>query len=1273
MDFTKTILKGVKAWANSNFVNYNEQTLTDNQKAQVRENIGLVDPSGSFQELVTNEAGEQIWGERTHYEYTTEIVPETSYDIADLIEEIEGFPVVTSSDIIEGNDYIVNYNNTKYKTNCKKIYNHNYDAFFVIGNPVLFENTEDNGLPFTFFFPVDTSILPDGVQGTFLPLDQILGENVDESQIKGTYSIKGLVAKKLDPKFYNTPDWSAQEGEDGYIKNRTHGLGEYIEYFPETEAQLEETDGVFAFQTEKPMSAVSWIEPDKFYTITYNGVDYNCKFTMEGSIVYTGNASIIGGPASDEPFFMLGEPVDSETVTIVFAALDQTEATTITLKISNELDRIQKLDKKYLPDGLFYMEGEGPTMIMEPLNSTGSGTFTASAPLEENKKYIVTISGEEFNVKCHKLSQNENLYLYLGNASLAFEATDTKEGFLIFTSSNNPTNFNYVFRDFPYNSEFFIESAGSYSKIPSQHLPQPNWNANKGEEGYIENRTHYHIPGFTAHWDGVTEGKATANIGNITLYKISDNFLSIGYEKVLNLVGIQTEDGTIYKGWPLYYNNNNIMFQALSDNVSAIFFSCADAGEGTLFNPNNPSTPVGQYFAQESGLYIGSNSGLSSSTLDVIVLDETKQLDSMFIPDDFLYIKNGANESLVTSWSSNSDDLFGQHSLSLGFNSLAEGNYSFAIGMDTTAKGRDSFSSGYQTSAIGEDSHAEGMSTTAYGKGSHAEGYGVRLTCKLTGNPSEYYYTHNIPSNYNLQGLVGCVIEYNGYHTHISRITDTHINTWTSPLGSEPLDNAVVSIYPASSGDYTHTEGKGTNAIPACSHAEGDHTTAVSLYQHVQGRYNDTIYSSNCAHVVGNGTLEARSNAHTLNWDGTAWYAGDVYVGGTHQSDAAAKKLATEEYVDSAVANGGVGLATEEYVNNAIANLVDSSPETLNTLNELSAALGDDPNFATTVTNQIAEKANKNEVATNIVNGSKLGSVRTIETNETIGHFAFSEGQHTTASGQGSHAEGYSTTASGNYSHAEGYGTNATLTISGEANSIVYTFSEINQSLYSKGSIIKLNNKYAIITEYDYINRIFTVSETLSSSDISNVSATIMNGVAYGENSHSEGERTISCGSNSHTEGLRTVAMGNLSHAEGFRTLAAAYNSHVEGYDTIASGRSQHVQGKYNIEDTEDNYAHIVGNGTDSSRSNAHTLDWSGNGWFQGNVYVGGTSQNDAAAKPLIAAPTASVGQTIIVKAVDENGKPTEWEAANLVTEARVNELIAAALAAIPNAEEADF
>ena len=56
------------------------------------------------------------------------------------------------------------------------------------------------------------------------------------------------------------------------------------------------------------------------------------------------------------------------------------------------------------------------------------------------------------------------------------------------------------------------------------------------------------------------------------------------------------------------------------------------------------------------------------------------------------------------------------------------------------------------------------------------------------------------------------------------------------------------------------------------------------------------------------------------------------------------------------------GLATETYVNIKVASLVSNAPETLDTLNELAKALGDDPNFATTISNKLGEKASTSYV-----------------------------------------------------------------------------------------------------------------------------------------------------------------------------------------------------------------------------------------------------------------------------------------------------------------------
>lgn len=60
---------------------------------------------------------------------------------------------------------------------------------------------------------------------------------------------------------------------------------------------------------------------------------------------------------------------------------------------------------------------------------------------------------------------------------------------------------------------------------------------------------------------------------------------------------------------------------------------------------------------------------------------------------------------------------------------------------------------------------------------------------------------------------------------------------------------------------------------------------------------------------------------------------------------------------------GGVAAAdyaTKNYVDTTVANLIDSAPTTLDTLSELSSALGDDPNFATTVATQIGTKLSSN-------------------------------------------------------------------------------------------------------------------------------------------------------------------------------------------------------------------------------------------------------------------------------------------------------------------------
>ncbi|WP_249920662.1 phage tail protein, partial [Salmonella enterica] len=76
-------------------------------------------------------------------------------------------------------------------------------------------------------------------------------------------------------------------------------------------------------------------------------------------------------------------------------------------------------------------------------------------------------------------------------------------------------------------------------------------------------------------------------------------------------------------------------------------------------------------------------------------------------------------------------------------------------------------------------------------------------------------------------------------------------------------------------------------------------------------------------------------------------------------------------------------IATTAFVKSAVAGLVGSSPEALDTLNELAAALGNDPNFATTVMNALAGKQPLDATLTNLSGKSVSGLLEYLGLNET--------------------------------------------------------------------------------------------------------------------------------------------------------------------------------------------------------------------------------------------------------------------------------------------------
>ena len=79
-------------------------------------------------------------------------------------------------------------------------------------------------------------------------------------------------------------------------------------------------------------------------------------------------------------------------------------------------------------------------------------------------------------------------------------------------------------------------------------------------------------------------------------------------------------------------------------------------------------------------------------------------------------------------------------------------------------------------------------------------------------------------------------------------------------------------------------------------------------------------------------------------------------------------------------------LATTAFVTTAVGNVIDSAPGALDTLNELAAALGDDANFATTITNSIAavqSDVDQNEVDSDAAEAALSGRIDTLEADPT--------------------------------------------------------------------------------------------------------------------------------------------------------------------------------------------------------------------------------------------------------------------------------------------------
>ena len=387
-------------------------------------------------------------------------------------------------------------------------------------------------------------------------------------------------------------------------------------------------------------------------------------------------------------------------------------------------------------------------------------------------------------------------------------------------------------------------------------------------------------------------------------------------------------------------------------------------------------------------------------------------------------------------------------------------------------------------------------------------------------------------------------------------------------------------------------EGSNTTASGYYSHAEGVLTTASGNYSHAEG--SNTIASQSCSHAEGASTTASGNTSHA---EGIATTASGDY---SHAEGANTTASSDYQHVQ--------GQFNIEDANDKYADIIGNGSENA--------------------------KSNAATVSWDGISWSQT-DVRaggTDQDNATYSLAALSEGKQDKLAFYSENTENFQSNISAPYiklNAAEYVTINGSLEGSSISTSIPTSNAVDTKIVSEKAVATALANKQDKLLYYSEVSG-DTPSATISVANIK-LTGKVAEGndttTASGEYSHAEGGGTTASGYNSHAEGCLTTASGDYSHAECNYTTASGISSHSEGYNTAASGSfshaegegttassaHQHAQGKYNIEDANNKYADIIGNGTtEDARSNAATVSWDGISWSQTDVRAGGTDQDSA-------------------------------------------------------------
>ena len=539
---------------------------------------------------------------------------------------------------------------------------------------------------------------------------------------------------------------------------------------------------------------------------------------------------------------------------------------------------------------------------------------------------------------------------------------------------------------------------------------------------------------------------------------------------------------------------------------------------------------------------------------------------------------------------------YGKYSHSEGDGALARGESSHAEGWLSRAEGNHSHAEGQDTVASGVASHAEGVYTTATGYNSHAEG-------NYTQSNAEYAHSEG-------QNTVA-----SGVASHAEGYGDSNTQVTASGQGSH-----AEGGFTSATADFAHAEGRFAIASGLGSHAEGyggyggQYNTATGIGSHAEGSGN--LVSGNCGHAEGTRNTVYSESGHA---DGSG---NRVYGHEAHGEGAGTLTVGRQSHTEGA---GNSNIADVSHVegggNRNTYNAYISHTEGAGNINYGYQAHLEGSG------NRLSGEESHLEGAGNMLHGHKSHV-------EGGGNIAYTfgshvEGKHNTAVGYGQHAEGINNYVG--FNGTPGYFSYGTAYEVGDIVGVNTAYLGDYSSAYPESDTHYL---YRCITAPGQIQQSSTVN--IVTPDIWDSSVTYqsgavvqLSGVGFYYNYSLEPVtgtmptvgwpwRQITSILSPFTSSGSGYYLLDCDGVYGANKIAVVYDNvqpmweplpntnggHVEGVGNIAIGDYQHVQGKYNVSDA--NKSFIIGNGTaDNARSNALTVDWSGNLSLAGDVILG--------------------------------------------------------------------